>query len=275
MAEIWEETYARRIRVVAGDITRDRLGLSDDEFDRLCECIDAVYHLAASVGLVLSYNDSRGPNSLGLRPLLRLCLRTRIKHFFHASTLAVFPEYFCDFAREFSRSYVGDQAQPELAQMKRMFPLGAMGYSWSKLVAEQAVLYAMAAGVPGAIFRLPQMGLANTGYTQSDTFPARLLAAATQIEKVPEGFNIQRSPEPVDVVAELCVAISLNPYRQFTIYNCCDPKPPHDDIDLADFGLFWQIVSYDSFRRSCQALGQALSASWTMGAARLLCPLLV
>ncbi len=265
-AEIWQEEYARRICIVAGDMTRERFGLPRDEFDRLCACIDAVYHLAARVSLVLSYNDSREPNVLGLRSLLRLCLSTRLKHFFHASTLGIFPEYFCDFAREFSQSYIGDQAQPDLGQMKRMFPLGAMGYSWSKLVAEQALLYAIAAGLPGAIIRLPLMGPASTGYTQMNSFPARLLAAATQLEKIPKGLTIQRNPEPADVVSEIFVAISLNADRRFTIYNCCDPKPPHDDVELADFGLFWQTVSYDSFRRSCQALGNRspLYGQWVL-----------
>ena len=265
-AEIWEESFAQRMRVVVGDITKERFGLTDCEFDGLCQRIDAVYHLAANVGLVLSYDDIRETNVLGLRPVLHLCLRTRLKHLFYGSTMAVFPAYICEFAREYGQSRIKDQMQPDLAQMKRMFPLGFMGYSWSKLVTEQAVLFAKAAGLPAAIFRLPQMGLSSTGYTQADNFPSRLFAAATQLEKVPRGFSIQRSPESVDTVSEICVAISLNTDRRYTIYHCCDPEPPHDDVELADFGFFWQIVSYESFRRSCQAIGKRspLHGQWVL-----------
>ena len=265
-ADIWEESFAKRIRVVAGDITEECLGVAECDFDSLCQRIDAVYHLAANVGLVLSYDDISQANALGLRSVLRLCLRTRLKHLFYGSTMAVFPEYFCGFTREYCQSRIDDQMQPDLAHMKRMFPLGIMGYSWSKLVAEQAVLFAKAAGLPVAIFRLPQMGLSSSGYSQAYNFPSRLFAAATQLEKVPRGFTIQRNPEPVDTVSEICAAISLNPDRLYTIYHCCDPNPPHDDIELADFGFFWQIVSYESFRRSCQAIGKRspLHGQWVL-----------
>ena len=80
--------------------------------------------------------------------------------------------------------------QPDLADMKKTFPLGAIGYPWSKLVAEQGVLFAKAAGVPTAVFRLPQMGLSSTGATQASDFRSRLFAAATQVGKAPRGFSI-------------------------------------------------------------------------------------
>ena len=133
-------------------------------------------------------------------------------------------------------------------------------------MAEQGVLFAQAAGVPVAIFRLPQMGLSSTGYTQANNFPARLFAAAMQLGKAPEGFSIQRNAEPVDTVSEICTAISLNPDRRFTIYHCCDTNPPYDDLEVADFGYYWEAVPYQSFRRSCQALGDSspLRGQWVL-----------
>ena len=265
-AEVWKEEWTPRLRTVVGDVSQERFGLSDAAFDRLCQRIDAVYHLAANVGLVLSYADIREDNLLSLRPVLELCLRTRLKHLFYGSTMAVFPAYFCDFGGEYSHSRIDDQMPPDLADMKKTFPLGAIGYPWSKLVAEQGVLFAQAAGVPVAIFRLPQMGLSSTGYTQANNFPARLFAAAAQLGKAPKGFSIQRNAEPVDTVSEICTAISLNPDRRFTVYHCCDPYPPYDDLEVADFGFYWKSVPYRSFRRSCQALGDQspLCGQWVL-----------
>ena len=265
-AEVWEEEWTPRLRTVVGDIFQERFGLSGNAFDGLCQRIDAVYHLAANVGLVQSYADSRDENVLGLRSVLELCLRTRLKHLFYGSTMAVFPAYFCDFSLEYSQSRIDDQMTPDLADMKKAFPLGAIGYPWSKLVAEQGVLFAQAAGLPIAIFRLPQMGLSSTGYTQANNFPARLFAAAAQLGKAPEGFSIQRNAEPVDTVSEICTAISLNPHRRFTVYHCCDPEPPFEDLEVADLGFYWQIVPYSSFRRSCQALGEEspLRGQWVL-----------
>ncbi len=265
-AEIWQESYTQRLRVVAGDITRERFGLPNREFDTLCQQMDAFYHVAASVGLLMSYDDIRETNAHSLRSVLEICLRTRFKHLFYFSTIAVFPAFVADFAREYRQSYIDDQMQPDLDDMKKMFPLGVMGYSWSKLVAEQAVLFAKAAGLPVAIFRLPLMSLSSTGYTQAGNFPSRLFAAATQLEKIPKGFSIQRNSDPVDTVSEVCAAVSLNPDRRFTIYHCCNPEPPHEEIELADFGLFWRTVSYNSFKRSCQAIGRRspLHGQWAL-----------
>ena len=264
--EIWEEDLATRVMVVIGDNREERFGLGESEFNDLCERIDAVYHLAANVGLVQSYADLREVNALGLRPVLELCLRTRYKHLFYVSTMGIFPAYFCNFAREYSQIRIDEQMSPDVSDMKKIFPLGAVGYPWSKLVAEQGVSFARAAGVPIGIFRLPLMGLPSTGYTHANDFPTRLFAAATQLEMAPRGFTIQRQAEPVDTVVEICTAISLNPHRRFTVYHCCDPEPPYDDLEVAEFGFYWKEVSYRSFRRSCQAVGEEspLHGQWVL-----------
>ncbi len=264
--EIWEEDFAPRIKVVIGDNREERFGLIKSEFSDLCDCIDAVYHLAANIGLILSYADLREVNALGLRPVLELCLRTRYKHLFYVSTMGIFPAYYCNFAREYSQSRIDEQMSPDITDMKKMFPLGAVGYPWSKLVAEQGVLFAQAAGAPAAIFRLPLMGLPSTGYTHANDFLTRLFAAATQLEMVPRGFSIQSQTESVDTVVEVCTAISFNPDRQFTVYHCCDPEPPYEDLEVAEFGFYWKEVSYQSFRRSCQAVGEEspLHGQWVL-----------
>ena len=265
-AGILAEVPFERLRVVPGDITRERFGLSESLFAGLCLRIDAIYHLAANVGLVLPYAEIREMNTLGLRPVLELCLRTRLKHLFYASTMGIFPQWFCDFSKEYSQSRIDDHMQPDLAEMKKVFPLGAFGYPWSKLVAEQGVLFAKSAGVPVAIFRLPQMGFSSTGFTLASYFPSRLFAAATELQKVPKGFSIQRNADPVDTVSNICAAISLNPDRRFAIYHCCDTEPPHDNLEIADFGFYWKSVPYRSFRRSCQALGDRspLRGHWVL-----------
>lgn len=180
--------------------------------------------------------------------------------------MGIFPAYFCDFGGEHRHSRIDDEMQPDLADMKKTFPLGAIGYPWSKLVTEQGVLFAQAAGMPAAIFRLPQMGLSSTGYIQANDFPTRLFAAATQVQQAQHGFSLQRNAEPVDTVSAICTAISLNPDRRFTVYHCCDPEPPYEDLEVADLGYYWQIVPYASFRRSCQALGDEspLRGQWVL-----------
>ena len=112
-AEVWEDAFAPRLRVVLGDISEERFGLSKAEFAGLSQRIDAVYHVASNVGLVLSYADIREQNALGLRSVLELCLSTRYKHLFYASTMGIFPEYFCNFEREYGGSRIEDEMPPD------------------------------------------------------------------------------------------------------------------------------------------------------------------
>ena len=256
-AELWDAAFAPRIRVVVGDICEAQLGLNDSHFAWLCKHIDAVFHLAAELRLSSSYTAIRTTNSLSLRNVLDLSLRSRFKHVFYASTLGVFPEYFCDFSNEFRNAHIRHHMQPGVASMKRVFPLGFIGYPWSKLVTEQVLLYANAAGLPVAIFRLPQTGMSSTGFIQDRGVAVRIYCAAIQLQIAPRGFSIQRNAEPVDTLSEVCVAVSMNPTRRFTIYHCCDPQPPHDDFQLSDFGIHLADVSYPAFRRAGQAMGKS------------------
>jgi len=265
-ADIWDEAFAPRIRVVPGDLRPARFGLSTVDFDALCRRIDAVYHLAADVALVAAYRAIRETNVVSLRNVIELCVRIRCKHLFYISTMGVFAEYFCGFANEFMHGRIEHHMQPDLASMKRMFPIGFAGYPWTKLSAEQGVLFAHAAGLPVGIFRLPQTAMSSTGFTQAKDVMTRIFCAAAQVEMAPSGFSVQRHGEPVDTLAELCVAISTNPQRRFTVYHCCDPRPPHEEFNPADFGFYWREVPYDSFRRACQAFGEnsPLHGQWNI-----------
>ena len=255
-AEIWDEAFADRIRVVVGDLCEARFGLGPDRFDDLARRIDAVHHFAAEISLSTSYQAIRKTNASGMRNVLELCLRTRRKHLFHASTMGVFPQYFCDFANEFAGRGIEHQGQPDLAEMKRMFPLSLGGYSWSKLVAEQSVLFAHQAGLPAAVFRLPLTSRSTTGYIQPSDTSVRVYAAVADVEMMPGGFSFQRQNHTVDTLSRICTAIASNPRRQFTLYHCCNANPVPHDIELADFGHYLREVPHDTFMRACQARGE-------------------
>ena len=265
-AGTWNDAFAPRIRVYAGDISKPRLGLSIRDFDELCGRIDAVHHLAARLDLAAGYNAIRADNVLCIRNVLELCLSTRFKHLFHMSSMGVFPAYVCSFGREYRDSHIGDQAQPDLASMKRTFPLGLLGYPWCKLVTEQAVLFARAIGMPAAIFRLAQTSMASTGYTQPENVLHRFLGAVVDVGSIPRGFTLQFINDPVDTLTRICAGISFNPKRRFTIYNCCDPRPSYRSIRIEELGLDYPEVSYEAFKRAPQIRGEnsPLARHWPL-----------
>ena len=253
-AELWDEEFAPRIRVVVGDIAEVRFGLSEADFADLCQRIDAVYHFAAEISLAASYTAIRKLNTLSTRNVLELCLRTRFKHLFYASTMGVFPQYIFAFAHEYKRSSIDHQMQPDLTEMKRRFPIGLLGYPWSKLTSEQGLLFAQQAGMPLAIFRLPHTNISSTGFVRASDLAVNIFAAVLEAEVMPEEFTFRAGhDESVDTLSRACTAISLNPGRHFTIYHCCNPQMDYSNLELADFGTYLPEVPYESFKRACQA----------------------
>ncbi|MDE2719556.1 SDR family oxidoreductase [Candidatus Palauibacter polyketidifaciens] len=265
-AGIEDDALAPRIRALAGDIHLPRFGLEPPQFADLCQRIDAVYHLAASLSLSTSYAALRRTNTFSIRAVLDLCLTTRLKPIFFTSTMGIFPEYFCAFANEYSGRRITHQMQPDIATMKRAFPLGLLGYPWTKLVVEQALLHAARAGVPVALFRLPHANASSTGFGNADDVVVRLVASVVDVEWMPEGFTLQWSQAAADVVADTMAAISLNPDRRFTIYHYSEDPSLGHDVQLADFGLYYETVSYEAFKRACLARGEQspLHGFWSL-----------
>jgi thioester reductase-like protein len=249
-AGLWDDYLADRIRAWPGDMREPRFGLPELDFRRLCDQVDAVYHLAAELDVLSPYAALREASTRSCRTVLELALRRRAKHVFYASAMAVFPQYFCDFANG-QVIEAGEQPDPDL--MKSVFPPGVMGYPWTKLVVEQALLSAQTAGLTAAIMRLPPLGIAaETGYVRSSDIKVRIAKAAFEAGLMPSGFRLPRTG-PADTVSEILTAISLDPRRQQAVYHLCHPAPRTWGPELDEIGL--REVSYAEFKQACQARG--------------------
>ena len=125
-----------------------------------------------------TYLRLRRNNVFSTRNIIELSLTTRYKHVFFASSLGVFPEYFCSFGREFETSQIEDEAQPDIELMKRSFSART-----DRLSLEQTglgtgfVVRIRFLGMPLAIFRLPLTGMATNGYFNPSDIVVRLSAA--------------------------------------------------------------------------------------------------
>ena len=153
---LWRDELRSKLCVFAGDLHDIHYGASPALYRELEGRVDAVYHFASSLKLAASFDELRQANCEALLPVIKLCLSGRLKHLFLASTLGIFPQYFCQFGNEFADRPVARDAMPQIAEMKRLYPLYIGGYPWSKLLIELAA-YAAASthGLPLAVFRLP------------------------------------------------------------------------------------------------------------------------
>ncbi|MEV5597993.1 carboxylic acid reductase [Streptomyces sp. NPDC052496] len=85
----YHDLAAEHLEVVAGDIGEVRLGLDEENWQRLADIVDLIVHPAALVNHVLPYDQQFAPNVLGTAELIRLALTSRIKQFTYLSTVAV------------------------------------------------------------------------------------------------------------------------------------------------------------------------------------------
>ena len=127
------------VKIVSGDITKPDFGLSKAEYKKLSEKIDAVFHSAATVAHVGSYEDSFKINVGGTNTVIRFCKNANAQ-LYHISSFAV--TGFC--TEETLTENVLDIGQ-EITQNP---------YIHTKYQAEECVLKAREEGVPATIFRI-------------------------------------------------------------------------------------------------------------------------
>lgn len=85
-AELYEQG---RITVLAGDLLRPGLGLSDASLGAVTEEADAIVHAGALVNHALGYDDLFEPNVLGTLEVARLALRGRRKRVCFVSSVGI------------------------------------------------------------------------------------------------------------------------------------------------------------------------------------------
>ena len=84
------ELSNNHLEVLAGDIARPSLGLSEENFERLTSEVDRICHVAALVNHRLAYQHLFGPNVVGTAEVIRLALSTTRKPIDFISTVGVF-----------------------------------------------------------------------------------------------------------------------------------------------------------------------------------------
>jgi thioester reductase-like protein len=187
-----QDEFAERIRIVCGDLTRERCGLEPRQWNALAGQIQAIMHNGARVNYVLSYDALRAENVGGTRELLNLAFAETRKAFHFISSTFMFGWSLKRILWETDQN----------AEMERL----DFVYAQSKWVAEQLVLRAGQLGLPVRIYR-PSLISASSGCVGSkDDIAVRLLAFMIRYGLAPESLN-QLSFLPADTAAENITSI--------------------------------------------------------------------
>jgi thioester reductase-like protein len=205
----WEQ-----VRPVAGDLTRPRLGLADQEYRALADTVDVVYHSAVHINFVQPYASVKPVNVDGLGRIVEFTATGRPKHLQHMSTIAVFAPGEARAGTPLTEDDVPDA--PER--------LG-IGYTRSKWVAERLAMLARERGVPVTIYRIGRIsGDGTTGACQPDDFLWRQIKSFIELGSAPPAQELTTDLLPVDYVAQAVVALSRDPGARNATFHVFHPR---------------------------------------------------
>ncbi|CAO3630332.1 unnamed protein product [Cunninghamella echinulata] len=182
---VWKDSWEKdhRIEAVCGDLATERLGLSQEDWDRLCKEADSVVHNGALVHWVYPYHQLRAPNVVGTLWAMKLASSIKTKSFHFVSSTSVL-----DTAHYVS---LGDKRVLETDDLEGSRLGLDAGYGQSKWVAEKLIMEARKRGMPATIIRPGYiLGESHTGVTNTDDFIWRLMKGCVELGYIPSMANI-------------------------------------------------------------------------------------
>jgi thioester reductase-like protein len=214
--ELAEKLDGGRIEVLAGDITKRRLGLSDEDYERLAADLTAVYHLAAIYDLAVPLDVATKVNVDGTGNVLQLCEDCeRLERHHYVSTAYV----------------AGDRTGTVYEHELEMGQAFKNHYESTKFQAEVWVRQSMDR-VPTTIYRPAiVVGDSRTGETPKFDGPyyaLRVISRATRMKSPIPRFGRSEAPfnvVPVDFIIEAMTTADDVPELAGSTLHLVDPEP--------------------------------------------------
>jgi len=238
--DLWNEDYKPRIIPILGDLGQPKLGLSTEQFERMANQIDAIYHNGALLNYVYPYSKFKAINVLGTEEVLRLACTTKVKPVHHISSVAVFE----------SSAYYG-KVVTESDDIDRSEGI-YLGYSQSKWVSERLVKIAGDRGLPITIHRPPLVsGHSQTGLWNTDGFLCRMIKGCIHLGSIMTDLDLMLDLSPVDYNSRAIVYLSRQKESLGKLFHLQNPHLLHWS-DLVDFicsmGYPMERVSYEEWQ---------------------------
>lgn len=231
---------AERIKIIIGDLSLLRFGLSDPEYEMLAEKVDLIYHNGALVNWIYPYSRLRRVNVDSIPAVLRLACYKHLKPVHYTSTLSVFPLV----NNELGRVILEDDSIDHGDIM-----LG--GYTQSKWVAEKIFMLARARGIPVSIYRSGIIsGHSLSGAWTTVDFLSKLIRSWIELGYAPD-LEGAVDMTPVDYVSKSLVRLSLTRSESSGNYHLINPertswRQVYSMIRANDYQL--KIIPYDRWR---------------------------
>ena len=247
---LWDESKRSRIYPFIGDLALPRLGLSRQDFHKLAEQIDVIYHAGAWVNFTYPYSVLKTANVLGTQEILRLASLVTLKPVHFISTAAVFS------SPEYNPTHLILEDDP-LNHCEGLHT----GYAESKWVAEKLVIEARHRGIPVSIYRPSTVtGHSQTGVFNKSDFVLRMLKSCIEFKQAPD-LHFPMYITPVDYVSKAIALLSQQTPQglEGKAFNLIPPQPTDVQTlwDIArSFGYPIQTISYADWHASLENIAQ-------------------
>ncbi|QKG83776.1 amino acid adenylation domain-containing protein [Kroppenstedtia pulmonis] len=236
---LWRETYDSRIIPIPGDLSQPLLGLDSKQFDDFALDMDEVYHCAAQVNFLLSYEHIRTSNIRGTEEILRLASSGKVKPLHYVSTVGTVG---LGHSKPVMEKHLTDDP-PEMNS----------GYAKSKWVAERMVLLARDRGLPVAIYRPGRVtGHSTTGVWKTDDAVCQIIRALTYLKTAPD-VDLHFDLVPVDYVSSVITLLARRQESVGNVFHVTNPRRSSmrdliTGLSLAGYKL--KLVSFEEWDAS-------------------------
>lgn len=235
---LWHDSIMERVEIVPGNLSRKRLGLSPEAFEKLGARIDVIVHAAATVNLVYPYAALRSANVGGTKEILRLAaLKGATVQ--HISTNGVLPPSQGGWPEE---AMLGVDHVPDKLQD---------GYGQTKWVAEQLVVEAGRRGLPVRIIRAGTIsGHSSTGAANAWDLLNALLVESIHLGRYPQVEGWRAEMTPVDFVSKAIIHLANQTHAEQLVFHVGDPDPVDIKVvfeHLSDLGYPAEPIQFDDW----------------------------
>ena len=233
----------KRIRAVPGDVTRPRLGMSLRNWQKLAREVSDIYHCAAIVNMVKTYQELKSANVDSIKEIVKFALTGNKKKVNYTSTLSVFV------ATDKNTGVLLEN--DDLSRIKIIYG----GYAQSKWVIERFLQQIPNEVLGINIFRLGLLtGDSKTGAYSDHDYLKMFVQGIIRLGAVPEGQHnsIALDVTPVDYAAKAIAYIGL--------------KSPDGTYHVANKGGFTLKMILDALKKRGIKLKILSSGKWRVEA---------
>ncbi|KAK4050363.1 putative NRPS-like protein biosynthetic cluster [Microbotryomycetes sp. JL201] len=249
----WDEEWVKqgRVQVVVGDLEGEKLGLSQEDYDRVANEADIIIHNGALVHWIYPYAKLRAANVSATVATIELAATGRPKSLtFVSSTAAIEKGHYIRLGDSIVSQ--GGKGVPESDSLDAAKTGLKGGYGQTKWVSERLLMEAGRRGLAGSIVRPSYVvGDTNTAVTNTDDFLWRLVKGCIQLGHIPDIHNTINMV-PVDHVARITAVCALkSPNEPLVVHQVtARPTPRFNDFlsALSRYGYGVEKTDYLPWR---------------------------